>query len=121
MNRCERSWTIDEVPLEWCLQPSVKLDFRHLPDGYVATAKDVEAELKRIGHLLSPLEIVVVNTSAGAKWGGPDYVTSGCGMGYEATMYLLERAERLTGIDGGVGTRRSFTPRRNTPRPGTPA
>jgi len=38
MNRGERSWTIDEVPLEWCLQPGVKLDFRHLPDGYVATA-----------------------------------------------------------------------------------
>ena len=63
MNRGERSWTIDEVPLEWCLQPGVKLDFRHFPDGYVATARDVEAELKRIGHTLSPLEIVVVNTS----------------------------------------------------------
>ncbi len=25
MNRGERSWTIDEVPLEWCLQPAVKL------------------------------------------------------------------------------------------------
>jgi kynurenine formamidase len=25
---------------------------------------------------------------------------SGCGMGYEATMYLLERGVRLTGIDG---------------------
>ena len=23
---------IDEVPLEWCFQPGVKLDFRHLPD-----------------------------------------------------------------------------------------
>src|SRR5438128_2522011 len=100
MNRGERSWTIDEVPLEWCFQPGVKLDFRHLPDGYVATAKDVEAELKRIGHTLSPLEIVVVNTSAGVKYGRQDYVTSGCGMGYEATMYLLERGVRLTGIDG---------------------
>ena len=39
--------TIDEVPLEWCFQPGVKLDFRHFPDGYVATAADVEAELKR--------------------------------------------------------------------------
>src|SRR6267378_4492921 len=68
MNRGERSWTIDEVPLEWCLQPGVKLDFRHLPDGYVATAEDVENELKRIGHTLSPLEIVVVNTSAGTKY-----------------------------------------------------
>src|SRR5258705_481525 len=100
MNRGERSWTIDEVPLEWCLQPGVKLDFRHFPDGYVATAGDVEAELKRIGHTLSPLEIVVVNTSAGIKYGRQDYVTSGCGMGYEATMYLLERGVRLTGIDG---------------------
>jgi kynurenine formamidase len=100
MNRGQRSWTIDEVPLEWCFQPGVKLDFRHLPDGYVATAKDVEAELKRIGHTLSPLEIVVVNTSAGVKYGRQDYVNSGCGMGYEATMYLLERGVRLTGIDG---------------------
>jgi hypothetical protein len=32
--------------------------------------KDVEAELKRIGHTLSPLEIVVVNTSAGANMAG---------------------------------------------------
>ncbi len=100
MNRGERSWTIDEVPLDWCLQPGVKLDFRHFPDGYVATAEDVEDELKRIGHTLSPLEIVVVNTSAGVKYGQQDYVISGCGMGYEATMYLLERGVRLTGIDG---------------------
>ena len=100
MNRGERAITIDEVPLEWCFQPGVKLDFRARRDGDVVTAQDVEAELKRIGHTLSPLEIVVVNTSAGAKYGGPDYVTSGCGMGYEATMYLLERGVRLTGIDG---------------------
>ena len=81
-------------------EPGVKLDFRHFPDGYVATAADVEAELKRIGHNLQPLDIVVVNTSAGLKYGEADYVTSGCGMGYEATMYLLERGVRLTGIDG---------------------
>jgi kynurenine formamidase len=100
MNRGERAATIDEVPLEWCLQPAVKLDFRDFADGYVATAKDVEAELKRIGHQLKPLDIVLVNTSAGAKFGQPDYVNSGCGMGYEATMYLLERGVRVTGTDG---------------------
>jgi kynurenine formamidase len=37
------SITIDQVPLEWCFQPGVKLDFRHFPDGYVATAADVES------------------------------------------------------------------------------
>jgi len=90
---------IDEVPLEWCFQPGVKLDFTRMPDGYVVTAQDVEQELQRIGHTLSPLEIVVVNTRAGSRYGQPDYVSSGCGMGYDATMYLLERGVRLTGTD----------------------
>lgn len=99
MNNGERAITIDEVPLDWCMQPGVKLDFRHLPDGAVATARDVEQELERIGHVLSPLEIVVVNTRAGSAYGRDDYVETGCGMGYEATMYLLERGVRVTGTD----------------------
>jgi hypothetical protein len=53
----EPSWRIDEVPLDWCFQPGVRLDFRHFPDGYVCTPQDVEAELWRIGHELRPLEI----------------------------------------------------------------
>ena len=65
----------------------------------LVSAAEIEAELARIGHTLQPLEIVVVNTSAGVKYGRQDYVTSGCGMGYEATMYLLERGVRLTGTD----------------------
>ena len=95
-----RAITIDEVPLEWCFAPGVKLDFRHFEDGYVVTAEDVRQELERIGHDLQPLEIVVVNTRAGSRCGQPDFVSSGCGMGYEATMYLLERGVRLTGTDG---------------------
>lgn len=91
--------TIDEVPLEWCFQPGVKLDFRHFEDGYVVTPKDIEAELDRIGHTLSPLEIVVVNTAAGAAYGQPDYLVKGCGMGKAATLYLLERGVRVTGTD----------------------
>ena len=72
MNKGERAIAIDEVPLDWCMQPGVKLDFRHLPDGYVVQPKDVEAELKRIGHTLQPLEIVVVNTRAGKAYGQRD-------------------------------------------------
>src|SRR4029453_10630244 len=79
MDRGKRAITIDEVPLEWCLQPAVKLDFRHFPDGYVATARDVAAELDRIGHTLAPLEIVLVNTTAGAAQGRPGYVGRGSG------------------------------------------
>lgn len=99
MNKGERAITIDEVPLDWCFRPGVKLDFRQFDDGYVVTAADVEAELSRIGHDLQPLDIVVVNTRAGSAYGQDDYVEAGCGMGYEATMYLLERGVRLTGTD----------------------
>ncbi|PCD02050.1 cyclase [Sphingomonas spermidinifaciens] len=91
--------TIDEVPLDWCFQPGVKLDFRHLPDGHVVTAAEVEAELARIGHELKPLEIVLVNTAAGAALGGPDFLAKGVGMGREATLYLTSRGVRVTGTD----------------------
>jgi kynurenine formamidase len=56
--------------------------------------------LRRIKHELKPLEIVLVNTRAGARYGYDDYVSAGCGMGREATLYLLERGVRLTGTDG---------------------
>jgi len=100
MDRGAKAATIDEVPLEWCFQPGVKLDFRRFADGYVVTAEDVESELGRIGHTLRPLEIVVINTRAGGAYGSDSYVSAGCGMGKEATMYLLERGVRLTGTDG---------------------
>jgi len=92
--------TIDEVPLDWCYRPGVKLDFRHLPDGHVVTAAEVEAELARIGHTLQPLDIVLVNTAAGAAYGQPDFLAKGCGMGREATLYLTARGVRVAGTDG---------------------
>ena len=99
MDDGKRAITIDEVPLDWCFQQGVKLDFRHFADGYVATAADVEAELERIGHALRPLDIVIVNTSAGVRYGEDDYVSKGCGMGREATLCLTSRGVRVTGTD----------------------
>ena len=99
MNCGERAITIDEVPLEWCFAAGVKLDFRRFDDGYVVKARDVEDELKRIGHELKPLDIVLVNTAAGQAVGEPDYINRGCGMGYEATLYLTSRGVRVTGTD----------------------
>ena len=100
MDKDKRAITIDEVPLEWCFQPGVKLDFRHFPDGYVVTKKDVLEELTRINHVLKPLEIVLVNTRAGQRYGQEDYLSAGCGMGREATLYLLEQGVKITGTDG---------------------
>ena len=91
--------TIDETPLDYCYRPGVKLDFRHLPDGYVATGLDVEQELARVGHTLAPLDIVLVNTRAGAVFGKPEYIHRGGGLGREATLYLTERGVRVVGTD----------------------
>ncbi|HVV68820.1 MAG TPA: cyclase family protein [Gammaproteobacteria bacterium] len=100
MDKDKPAIAIDEVPLEWCFQPGVKLDFRHFADGYVVTRDDVIAELKRISHVLKPLEIVLINTRAGSRYGHDDYVSAGCGMGREATLYILEQGVKITGIDG---------------------
>jgi kynurenine formamidase len=100
MNNGERAITIDEVPLDWCFGDGVKLDFRDKPDGYVCTADDVQRELDRIGHSLKPLDIVLVNTAAGAAYGRPDYIDRGCGMGREATLFLTRAGVRVTGTDG---------------------
>jgi len=95
----EPSWRIDEVPLEWCYQPGVKLDLRHLPDGYVATPGDLEAELKRIGHRLRPLEIVVVNTAS----------TGDAGSARRRRCFCWSRACAWSAPTAGAGTRPSPT------------
>lgn len=99
MNQGERAITIDEVPLDWCLRPGVKLDFRSLPDGYVVQPEDIDRELERIGYTLQPLDIVLVNTAAGVRYGEEDFLSRGCGIGRDATLHLLEQGVRVTGTD----------------------
>jgi kynurenine formamidase len=99
MNGGERAWTIDQVPLDWCVRPGVKLDLRHLADGYVATAADVEAAVTATGHRLKPFDIVLVNTTAGSAYGRPDYLGRGCGIGREATLWLMAQGVRIAGTD----------------------
>lgn len=96
----EASARIDELPLEWFMQPAVKLDCRTFEDGYVMQPADMEAALKAIGHTLRPLEIVVINTRAGVRYGQDDYVDTGCGVGKAATLWLLEQGVRVVGTDG---------------------
>jgi kynurenine formamidase len=99
MDHGKRAMTIDEAPLEWFFHRGVKLDFRDAADGYVLTADDLAGKLARTGHDLQPFDIVLVNTSAGTRYGHDDYVGKGCGVGRGATLSLLERGVRVTGTD----------------------
>lgn len=99
MDAGKRASTIDEIPLEWCFGPGVKLDFRDKPDGHLVTAAEMQAAFKKIDHELKPGEIVLVNTGADRNWGKQEYLVTGCGMGREATLWLTERGVRVVGTD----------------------
>lgn len=91
--------TIDLVPLEWCFQDGVILDFAHKKDGERITAEDVSRKLSEIGYKLKPLDIVLIRTGADAWWGKPEYLVKGAGMTRESTLFLLEQGIKVVGID----------------------
>ncbi|MGD9369674.1 MAG: cyclase family protein [Desulfobacteraceae bacterium] len=99
MDNGVQALTIDEVPLEWCLQDGVVLDFSHKADGERITADDVEQKLAQIDCRLKPLDIVLIRTGADAFWGQPSYLVKGAGMTRESTLFLLEQGIKVVGID----------------------
>jgi kynurenine formamidase len=99
MDRGQKALTVDEIPLEWCFNDGVVLDFRHKDDGERITAADVEKELDRIGHEIKPLDIVLVQTGADSAWGTGEYLVKGAGMDRESTLYLTEKGVKVVGID----------------------
>jgi kynurenine formamidase len=89
--------TIDEVPLEWCFADGVLLDFRGHDRVAGITRPDVETELARIGHLLKPLDIVLVMTGTDLRQ--PGYEQAHAGLRVDATEYLVDHDVKLIGID----------------------
>jgi kynurenine formamidase len=87
------------MPLDWFFRPAVKLDFRAFDDGYIVTPEDIDKELLRIDYTLKPLDIVVINTSAGDRFGTAAYPQSGCGIGRDATLHLTSQGIRVVGTD----------------------
>ncbi|HUA34797.1 MAG TPA: cyclase family protein [Candidatus Binataceae bacterium] len=92
--------TIDQIPLEWCYGPGVRLDFRHR-QGEDITIEDIERELEHIDYRLKPLDIVLL-------WTGADefiedvheYTRRQAGLSVEGQHYLLDHGVKLIGIDG---------------------
>ncbi len=91
--------TIDELPLEWFFAPGVRIDMTHKADGDAVTVPDIGAALARAGHLLRPLDIVLIHTGCDRYYGQPDYMAHGCGVTEVATRWLHDRGVRVMGID----------------------
>jgi len=91
--------TIDEIPLEWFYGPGVVLDIRHLAPDAAASSDDFRDALTRIGHVLQPRDIVLVQTGNDRLLGSRTYFSRGPGVSDEATRWLLDQGVRLSGID----------------------
>ncbi len=99
MDKGKDALTIDEIPLDWCFNDGVVLDFRKKNDGERITIKDLESELARIDYKIKPLDIVLIQTGADKFWGTQEYLVKGPGMDRESTLFLLEKGVKVVGID----------------------
>ncbi|MCP4109404.1 MAG: cyclase family protein [Desulfobacteraceae bacterium] len=99
MDKGKPALTIDEIPLEWCFNDGVVLDFRHKADGERITPEDIKKELGRIQYEIKPLDIVLINTGADEAWGTDQYLVKGAGMDRESTLFLGEQGIKVMGTD----------------------
>jgi len=91
--------TIEKWPLEWCYGDGVVLDFHTKERGSGITPEDLEAELKRIGYKLKPLDIVLIRTDSTKHYNEKNYEYLGPGVTKEATIWLIDQGIKVTGID----------------------
>ncbi len=89
---------IDEVPLEWCFGPGVRLDFRHKADGEEITVEDLKQALAVIDYSLKPGDIVLLQTGADARLESKAYFQQP-GLGRDGTLWLVEQGVKVIGID----------------------
>lgn len=90
--------TIDQVPLEWCFAPGVRLDLRDKPPGELIAIDDLQRALGEAEHTLAPFDIVLLWTGADRRLGSADYFAQP-GLGRESTLWLVEQGVKVIGID----------------------
>lgn len=91
--------TIDQVPLEWCMGPGIRLDFRSL-QGTDIEVHHIREELSRLNTVLKPGMIPLL-------WTGADkyiddekqYWQKQAGLSVEGLNYFLDCGVRLIAID----------------------
>ena len=55
--------------------------------------------LKTVHNQLKPLDIVLLHTGAQKNYGRTEYRITGCGVGREATLWLLRQGVKVVGTD----------------------
>ncbi|MDJ1433830.1 cyclase family protein [Halostagnicola sp. A-GB9-2] len=95
----EPAKTIDEVPVEWGIGEAIVLDFTWKEPRTEISKAELEEQLAKYDHELSPDDIVLLHTGADERWGTAEYLTEFPGMSAEGTTYLVERGVKVIGTD----------------------
>lgn len=93
------SKTTDEIPLEWCFQNGVKLDFRHKRAEEIITQEDLKQALLKIEYILKPNDIVLLQTGRDKLYGSAKYFTDYPGVDISAVDYFLDHGVKIFGVD----------------------
>ncbi|MFW6134215.1 MAG: cyclase family protein [Elusimicrobiota bacterium] len=95
----KKSLCIDEIPLEWCFNDGVVLDFSYKQPGDLITESDIEKALEKIDYHIKPLDIVLIRTDAYKHFYRDDYFSIHPGMSPKATELILNKGVKIIGID----------------------
>ena len=93
------SKTSEEIPLEYCYQNGVKLNFTHKKPAETISGADIEKSLAKIDYKLKPLDIVLFHTGADKLYGSPKYFSDYPGVETSAIDYLLYKGVKIFGVD----------------------
>ncbi len=91
--------TIDEVPLDWCFGPGLRLDVRGRPDPGRIRLRDMKNALVRGGLAVEAGQIVLLQTGMDRHWGTARYLSDAPGVEPAAVAWLAARGVRVVGID----------------------
>ena len=95
----KKAMTVDEVPLEWCFRPGVKLDLTGKQPGEDITVEDLQSAMADIHYRIQPLDIVLIQTGTSVHYGQPGCELKNPGVTREATLWLADHGVKVVGID----------------------
>jgi kynurenine formamidase len=93
------SRTVDEVPLDWCFAPGLRVDLRRRRDPAWIRFADVRDALRRDGLSVRPGRIVLLQTGLDRLWGTSRYLAEAPGVEAAVVAWLVDRGARIVGID----------------------
>jgi cyclase len=91
--------TVDELPMDWCFAPGLRVDVRRRGDPAWIRLRDVRRALCRDGRVVRPGRIVLLQTGMDRWWGTPRYLTDAPGVDPHVVAWLADRGVRVIGID----------------------